>query len=199
MMCENFPAKRKGFTLAELLISLAILGVISTFAISKVLQAQQNSEWNSIAKEAAGTFAAAYEALKREGKLSANTSAKHLIPYMNYVKYDTSSQVDKIKGGTFWNCTATYPCIHLHNGAVLYFESRYFNGTEPNRAIWMLVDPEAGYSGSTTGPGKSIWFAMYYGGRLATRSTINPNTVGGADNFVWNPCANCDPPWFSWD
>lgn len=41
----------KGFTLAELLIALAILGVIATFTIPKILQAQQNQKKQAILKE----------------------------------------------------------------------------------------------------------------------------------------------------
>lgn len=46
----------RGFTLAELLIALAILGVIAAFSIPKVLSAQQNQTYNAIAKEAAATY-----------------------------------------------------------------------------------------------------------------------------------------------
>ncbi|MBL8031855.1 MAG: prepilin-type N-terminal cleavage/methylation domain-containing protein [Candidatus Doudnabacteria bacterium] len=46
----------KGFTLAELLIALVILGVIATFTIPKVLYANQNTKYNAIAKEAMGTI-----------------------------------------------------------------------------------------------------------------------------------------------
>lgn len=38
---------QKGFTLAELLISLAILGVIATFTIPKILSSQQNGSLNA--------------------------------------------------------------------------------------------------------------------------------------------------------
>ncbi len=40
----------KGFTLAELLMALAILGVIATFTIPKILGAQQSSSSNAKAK-----------------------------------------------------------------------------------------------------------------------------------------------------
>jgi prepilin-type N-terminal cleavage/methylation domain-containing protein len=43
-----------GFTLAELLIALAILGVIATFAIPKVLLSQANQKRNAVLKEVIG-------------------------------------------------------------------------------------------------------------------------------------------------
>lgn len=46
---------RSGFTLAELLISLAILGVIATFAIPKVLNSQQDEKKASVLKECIAT------------------------------------------------------------------------------------------------------------------------------------------------
>lgn len=47
-----------GFTLAELLIALAILGVISAFAIPKILSAQQNEKKEAVTRETLGTIMA---------------------------------------------------------------------------------------------------------------------------------------------
>ena len=43
---------KKGFTLAELLISLGILGLIATFTIPKIVGAAGDSKYNAAAKEA---------------------------------------------------------------------------------------------------------------------------------------------------
>jgi prepilin-type N-terminal cleavage/methylation domain-containing protein len=50
--------KRKAFTLAELLISLAILGVIATFTIPKILNSFQKNQWKNIFKEDIATLTA---------------------------------------------------------------------------------------------------------------------------------------------
>lgn len=55
-----------GFTLAELLISLAILGLIATFTIPKIMSAQQNNEYSAIAQEDIATLSAALHALLRK-------------------------------------------------------------------------------------------------------------------------------------
>lgn len=83
-----------GFTLAELLIALAILGVIATFTIPKILGTQQDGRNNAIAKEIAGTMATALESLRLSGELDQNTNIAHLTPYLNYAKIITSGTVD---------------------------------------------------------------------------------------------------------
>ena len=54
----------RGFTLAELLIALAILGVIATFTIPKILDSGTDSKRNAIAKEIAATVSGAYQNYK---------------------------------------------------------------------------------------------------------------------------------------
>ena len=82
--------KQSGFTLAELLIALAILGVIATFTIPKVLESGSTSQWNAMGKEVASMISGAHQQHKLQGLLSTNTLSGDLTQHMNYVAVDLS-------------------------------------------------------------------------------------------------------------
>src|SRR5688572_23853183 len=105
------PTPKFGFTLAELLICLAILGVIAVFTIPKVLQSQQDGKYKSIAKETMGTITQAYSIYKLKNGPNASLGPPNLMPYLNYVRSETSGQIDHSYGNTFKPCDASNPCI----------------------------------------------------------------------------------------
>src|SRR5688572_4288913 len=112
----------KAFTLSELLIALAILGVIATFTIPKVLQAQQNNQFKAIGKETAGMMSDAFMQYKLQNTVQSTMESKNLTPFLNYVVFDTASQIDReqtLAGST--TCDNTSPCIRLHNGSKIMF------------------------------------------------------------------------------
>jgi len=189
---------RYGFTLAELLISLAILGVIATFTIPKILTAQQNSQYNAKAKEAAAMISAAYESYKQQGNTpNTNTSAGNLTPFMNYVAVDSSSSIDLMYTDTTRACTGGYGCIKLHNGGMLLWASGGFMGTASTNAIYFYFDPDGIVTdGTTNGPGKSTCFWLYYNGRITSYANLTAGTIyaGGTAG----PNSSYDPPWFQW-
>lgn len=180
--------RSKAFTLAELFIALAIMGVIAVFTIPKVLQIQQNQGSKAKAKEAAASVSAAYQAYLLQNKPSVTMTAQDLLPYFNYVRIDTTSRIDEGPGyDSPPQCGSGYysSCLVLHNGSILALTTDQFQNYNP-AAIWVLFDPDGTYAGGTAdGPSKSVWFALYMNGKI--------NTWGEYESVPAD-----DPSWFSW-
>lgn len=189
--------QHKGFTLAELLIALAILGVIATFTIPKVLNSQQNGQYNAIGKECMGMVAGAFEEFKRENTVLSTTTATNLTPYMNYVSHVTTGAFDG--AGAVNDCGqtgGTRHCLKLHNGGVMQYQTTTrFNGTNNNNFIWFACDPDA--SVETTDNALVIF--LYFNGRLSTWHECAPGSTN--NNWAVAPCPDpsASPSWFSWN
>lgn len=188
-----------GFTLAELLIALAILGVIATFTIPKIISAQQNGASNAKAKETTAMVSGAFQQYLMNNTLSASTTSGAITPYINYVSVHTAGLIDDTPGSTSRDCsdTTNFICLKLHNGGVLWFEkTTSFSGTSTTNALFYMFDPDSTYSGSASdGPGKSLGFFLYYNGRMTSQAKLVPGTASSA--FTWSTTYP-DPSWFSW-
>ena len=188
---------KKGFTLAELLVALTILGVIATFTIPKVLTSQQEAKNKSIAKEAASMVSGAYEAYKQQNTATANTTFAQLTPYMNYVSVDTTSTIDGYPLWTDQGCN-TGNCLRLHNGATLFYRisgADRFGSTATTSAMYFYADTDGH---TVTGQRKSVLFFMYFNGRITSANNVLDNTQA-ADGSTYNPGGGADPAWFNWN
>jgi prepilin-type N-terminal cleavage/methylation domain-containing protein len=173
MFNKSFRRAHKGFTLAELLIALAILGVIATFTIPKILTSSQSGQNAAVAKEAASMISAAYTTYTLQNSITTGTTAGVLTQYMNYVSVDTATTY-----GSMTACSATNPCLKLHNGGVLQY------GTVPNFSattgvLNFVVDPDGA---GTVGP---VEFVQFYNGRFTTNGAN-----GGPGTASAYPLAN---------
>lgn len=165
MQTSLFRRAHKGFTLAELLIALAILGVIATFTIPKILTAQANGQNTAVAKEAASMINASYITYTLNNTLTTGTTAGALTQYMNYVATDTATAYTATATGAtaLQTCTSTLVCLKLHNGAVLQYDTgSSFGGTGAANGIVVNLDPDG------NGTQGRISFIQFYGGRLTT-------------------------------
>jgi prepilin-type N-terminal cleavage/methylation domain-containing protein len=188
---------RCGFTLAELLIALAILGLISTFTIPKIISAQQNERNNAVAKEAVSMVAGAYQLYRQSKPVTALTRFQDLTPYFNYVTEDTGgSTVDDAQSLGTVTCNASNRCLRLHNGAVLlYYPTMAFGGTGNTNGVWFNLDPDGKVTDGVNGKSVQIW--LYTTGRMTTVGSIDPGSCWDAGcNATAMP--NLDPPWFKW-
>jgi prepilin-type N-terminal cleavage/methylation domain-containing protein len=198
---NQMPIKKRfrGFTLAELLISLLILAEIATFTIPKVLYTQQNTSYRAAAKEVAGMISDAYLRYRTSNTVTATTSLTDLVPYLNYTKRDTATLIDDQNTGGTWDCSS-FPCYRLHNGGMIMSWGN-FGATTSDRSIPIFFDPDGRVTdGTTNGPGKSIEFLLFTDGRLQTGGTVSVNNfyIGGSGPFGSFTNAGFDPSWFSW-
>lgn len=181
-----------GFTLAELLICLAILGTIATFTIPKVIASQQSGKNNAIIHETAAMLSEAYQLYKYKNTLTTGTLSTDFTQYMNYVKVETGINMDDTPAGTTVPC-GTYYCLRLHNGAIMSTQlgGESFNGTNTTNGVIFLVDPD-GQANSV----KAVLMAVMYDGRVVSQGTCNGSIVSTVYTYPCNPSR--DPSWFKW-
>ncbi len=156
--------RNQGFTLAELLISLAILGVIATFTIPKILSSSANGQNTAIAKEVASMISAAYSTYTLNNGAATTVKPGDLTQYFNYVSTTTSGTLSAATSGTaLQTCSATLPCISLHNGGVVQWDTaQTFSGSTTTHAVTFNLDPDG------TGAQGRITFWQFYNGRFTT-------------------------------
>ncbi len=86
---------------------------------------------------------------------------------MNFVAYDTASNVDDVQTGANSTCSNSIPCLRLHNGSVLQYRAYYsFGGMNVLNGLWFHIDPDGVITdGTTDGPGKAVPFFLYSNGK----------------------------------
>jgi prepilin-type N-terminal cleavage/methylation domain-containing protein len=196
----------RGFTLAELLVALAIFGLIATFTIPMVLVVVQQQHLNALAKETASILSEAYQKMRiARGTINQQTKSQDLIPYINFVKFMTAGfLLDYLYNSTGAAACGTQDCILLHNGAVLRFSGSFCNVVlipSHQCAVGVLFDPDGVLTdgGSPTNLGKSIQFWVYQNGLLRDRgNTLIPTYSSNDNSYSYNPAPYANPPWFNW-
>lgn len=136
----NHSRNVRGFTLAELLICLAILGEIATFTVPKILASQQNNQKTAVFKETIGAIGAAVNIGLQSGALDPTTNGNtYFLNTLNATKTCTTNSSTQ----GCWNTTLqgtpvaeyTEAGLILHNGAVVV---GFTNTSNPSEGL--LID-----------------------------------------------------------
>ena len=134
----------RGFSLTEVLIALALMGVLAAMTIPKVLVSQQNSTLNPRTKDVIFMVQSAYTDYQMENAPGSATTFGHLTPYINYVRTSTTATIDQ--AGSVSGCggatpstscgEANHQCLILSNGAYIkYNTTTSFNNTSATNAV----------------------------------------------------------------
>jgi prepilin-type N-terminal cleavage/methylation domain-containing protein len=177
----------RAFTIAELLIALAIMGLLAAITIPKFLMVDQGSQNKTKSRQVAEMIAVAYMAYQQDKVVTSAMPGNALTPYFNYLRVDTTSTLD---GGS--NCfSSDWECVRLHNGGTLqYAKLTSFGGTASTNAMAFCFDPD----GVQNGQGLVV-FWLFYDGRVKSWGNIPNNTC----NSYACGSAVPDPTWFNWN
>lgn len=172
------PQRFMGFTLAELLVALLILGEIATFTIPKILNSQQNGQRIAVFKETYSTISELTYRGYLMGSIAAGSNGGYLRNNMNSVKIcpdNSSTQGCWTQPGDVTE--AGEPGLILHNGATISGLNDSPGG--PGNAF--LIDWNGPASPNIEGTDQ-LFLLMCYGSSpcstLSSGSTVKPGTVG---------------------
>jgi prepilin-type N-terminal cleavage/methylation domain-containing protein len=165
----------RGFTLAEVLIVLGLLGLIATFAIPKVMQAQGTAESTSKLKETVATLEAAWSELKTQNSFTVDAPLyDSLITTLNDARHDTGPAGDLLGAGH--PCAAVTGYVQLATGVVV---TGLYN-TDDHFKLQSTVMPQPSSIGGVTGDEPSNYFLC-----IDINGPSGPNAVG-SDVFGGN-------------
>lgn len=186
---------KKGFTLTELLIAVALIGVIAVFTVPKVLNAQGNKENIAKTKQFAAGLVGAYTNYQLDYGTNKDLTLTNLTPYLNYVEISTTAVGDYPDGSNFACDGGTDQCLRFPNGGIARFKTNYsFGSTNTTNAVYAYFDPD-GKDSNLYG----VQLYLYYDGQIKSSANVRTNTCG-----VWGGASCWDgygsiPSWFNWE
>ena len=183
--------QNKGFTLSELLIALAILGLIATFTIPKVLQTTESNQRKAVFKETIGSITEIAYDMWHQNRLG---DQDYFLSRLNIVKYCNPGATGDCWTAAMGNSeTQTIaPAATLQNGVVI---------SRPNvtNRSYMIIDYN-GQAGPNTFGEDQIGLTACFDATPCT-SGDNDTEVGGGGpkNNVVGPSKCCSDSVTLWN
>ena len=188
-----------GFSLTEILIALAIMGVISAFGVIKIRESMDYKMYKDRTKAAAAEIGSLLLKYKQQKNAGVGTTAIDIFnEYANYISLDTTSTIDGSACEGTLACDAWNSCFKMSNGAVIRVRNiQSFNGTSSHHAIKFKIDPDGVVTGLSGDAGKALPFYLYFDGKVRARDNILEDTV--TNTSTDDPNSGCVPDWWTWD
>jgi prepilin-type N-terminal cleavage/methylation domain-containing protein len=214
---------QRGFSIAEVLIGLALMAVLATFAISKIFNSNNNNtEYRNkvLIQETAHAVEAAYAKYRLNNNPTAATTFADVTPYINYIKVDTTAKTideDPPSVATIaCNGFVGAACLLMPNGVYILYSSSptaAFADTSNKHALWIQVDPNgrADHAGQADGANKGVQLKVYFDGKVRSRANQLVDSCNNASAGVACPSGAGrvmaggdddpvpDPYWFNWN
>lgn len=187
---------KAGFTLAELMVALGVLGVIFAFTIPKILDSNAASTNKASSKEAQEMLNEAYTLYQTRKSITTSTNPNNLTQYMNYVAVITNQKIDSTPGQNWqFDCSASGNyCLKLHSGGLMWFNGCGFSDLSSTSAIYVHYDANGLASNVANVDG--LMFLLYPNGLTRTRGTMKPNSFYCGIGPESAGGTNLDPSWF---
>lgn len=178
-----------GFTLAELLIALALLGIIAAFTIPKVLQASSDQETNAKLRETVATLENAWYGIRDKNEVNTLVGLQaNLLTVLNVIS--SSNGPADIGAGAPLQSLGSHPCIEANAmGWLLFPNGVVVTGIAINPPLDMDPPTAATHDWSKNGlicidvnsaaspnlPGQDVFLGNFnqYGGFVASPTSEN--------------------------
>jgi len=177
----------KGFTLAELLIALGILGVIAAFTIPKVLQATGSAQNSAAARDAVSTLEQVWYNAKLQSQLTNNASL-YANTVANALSNGALNALDNAATDPGLAATDPYGAIaHPCEGGPFIGWVQFHNGTVISGLAHANTNVPAGGIANGMAAGSNTALC------IDTNGSAGPNAAG-TDIFygTFNPSGNFD-------
>jgi prepilin-type N-terminal cleavage/methylation domain-containing protein len=176
----TFKRSAFGFTLAELLIALAILGVIATFTIPKVLSNQSDTRKAAVMKETIGAISELVHRGWSAKLLNTTYSGSYIMQYINATRICNTNSATQ----GCWSMAdptpdqSTEPGFMLSNGSVVAGISDSVNLYNTFIVDWN------GAAGPNTEGSDQIVLRMCYGNAISDcLNQVRPGTISAAADY----------------
>lgn len=196
---------KNGFTLAEVLITLVVIGIVAALSIPALLQNTQKAEFVAAMKKSIADFNQAATLIKIDNAGSLidgigttdNTFMQTFCSKISCVRQCLTGSTEcftnnwkTLHGSTGWVSAGGYPSAILNNGSTVYFtnssptctSTSYTTNGEASLCGWFMVDVN-GFKGPNIA-GRDIFVLAL------TKNGVVPNEVTNAGKDYMS---RCDP------